>query len=282
MVRFLRLLKLNETLFALPFAYSGVLLAYKRLDDLDSIKIIWITLAMVGARTFGMLMNRVIDRHIDAINPRTKGRDLPSGKVSAINILIIAVFALMLFIYSAFMLNTLAFYLAPIVAIYMVIYSYTKRFTWLSSFFLGWVLAIAPSGAWIGINESLGFEPIILSVAVALWATSFDILYHVQDVDFYCDNQLYSFSSRFGVGFAVGVARLLDLLAVLMLILLGIVASIGWIYYIGPIIVGYILFYKYRYISYYGVIEGGHKFFRLNPLVSLSVFFSILTSLIII
>ena len=95
MVRFLRLLKLNETLFALPFAYSGVLLAYKRLDVLDSIKIIWITLAMVGARTFGMLMNRVIDRHIDAINPRTKDRDLPSGKMTVNSILIIAIFALM-------------------------------------------------------------------------------------------------------------------------------------------------------------------------------------------
>ena len=282
MVRFLRLLKLNETLFALPFAYSGMLLAYKRLDELDAIKIIWITLAMVGARTFGMLMNRVIDRHIDAINPRTKDRDLPSGKMTANSILIIAIFALMLFICSAFMLNTLAFYLAPIVAVYMVIYSYTKRFTWLSSFFLGWVLAIAPSGAWIGINESLGFEPIILSVAVALWATSFDILYHVQDVDFYSNNQLYSFSSRFGVGFSVRVARLLDFLAVLLLILLGIVASIGWIYYIGPIIVSYILFYKHRYISYHGVIKGGHIFFRLNPLVSLSVFFSILASLMII
>ena len=282
MVRFLRLLKLNETLFALPFAYSGMLLAYKRLDELDAIKIIWITLAMVGARTFGMLMNRVIDRHIDAINPRTKDRDLPSGKMTANSILIIAIFALMLFICSAFMLNTLAFYLAPIVAVYMVIYSYTKRFTWLSSFFLGWVLAIAPSGAWLGINESLGFEPIILSIAVALWATSFDILYHVQDVDFYSGNQLYSFSSRFGEGVSVRVTRLLDLLAVLMLILLGIVASIGWIYYIGPIIVGCILFYKHRYISYHGVIEGGHKFFRLNPVISLSVFFSILASLMII
>jgi len=282
MVRFLRLLKLNETLFALPFAYSGMLLAYKRLDELDAIKIIWITLAMVGARTFGMLMNRVIDRHIDAINPRTKDRDLPSGKMTANSILIIAIFALMLFICSAFMLNTLAFYLAPIVAVYIMVYSYTKRFTWLSSFFLGWVLAIAPSGAWIGINGSIGFEPIILSTAVALWATSFDILYHVQDVDFYSNNQLYSFSSRFGVGFSVRVARLLDFLAVLLLILLGIVASIGWIYYIGPIIVSYILFYKHRYISYHGVIKGGHIFFRLNPLVSLSVFFSILASLMII
>ena len=282
MVRFLRLLKLNETLFALPFAYSGMLLAYKRLDELDAIKIIWITLAMVGARTFGMLMNRVIDRHIDAINPRTKDRDLPSGKMTANSILIIAIFALMLFICSAFMLNPLAFYLAPIVAVYIMVYSYTQRFTGLSSFFLGWVLAIAPSGAWIGINGSIGFEPIISSTAVALWATSCDILYHVQDVDFYSNNQLYSFSSRFGVGFSVRVARLLDFLAVLLLILLGIVASIGWIYYIGPIIVSYILFYKHRYISYHGVIKGGHIFFRLNPLVSLSVFFSILASLMII
>ena len=282
MLKFLRLLKLNETLFALPFAYSGLLLAYESVDDLELIKIIWITLAMVGARTFGMLMNRVIDKRIDSINPRTKGRDLPSGRVKVVSILLIAFFALLLFMISAFMLNNLAFYLAPIVAVYMLIYSYTKRFTWLSSFFLGGVLAIAPSGAWIGVNDSLGFEPVILSTAVALWATSFDILYHIQDVDFYFENKLYSFSSKFGVEVAVTATKLLDFLSVLMLFLLGVVASIGWVYYIGPIIVGYILFYKHRYISYHGVIEGGRKFFLLNSLVSLSVFFSILVSLIII
>ena len=214
MLKFLRLLKLNETLFALPFAYSGLLLAYESVDDLELIKIIWITLAMVGARTFGMLMNRVIDKRIDSINPRTKGRDLPSGRVKVVSILLIAFFALLLFMISAFMLNTLAFYLAPIVAVYMLIYSYTKRFTWLSSFFLGGVLAIAPSGAWIGVNDSLGFEPVILSTAVALWATSFDILYHIQDVDFYFENKLYSFSSKFGVGFSVTATKLLDFLSV--------------------------------------------------------------------
>ena len=155
MLKFLRLLKLNETLFALPFAYSGLLLAYKSVDDLELIKIIWITLAMIGARTFGMLMNRVIDKQIDSINPRTKDRDLPSGRVKSVSILLIAFFTLVLFIFSAFMLNDLAFYLSPIVAIHMLIYSYTKRFTWLSSFFLGSVLGIAPSGAWIGINASL-------------------------------------------------------------------------------------------------------------------------------
>lgn len=282
MLKFLRLLKLNETLFALPFAYSGLLLAYKSVDDLELIKIIWITLAMIGARTFGMLMNRVIDKQIDSINPRTKDRDLPSGRVKSVSILLIAFFTLVLFIFSAFMLNDLAFYLSPIVAIHMLIYSYTKRFTWLSSFFLGSVLGIAPSGAWIGINASLGFEAVILSTAVALWATSFDILYHVQDVDFYSENKLHSFSSRFGVNFALKATKILDFLSVILLILLGIVTSIGWAYYIGPIIVGYILFYKHRYISYHGVIEGGSKFFRLNPLVSLSVFFSILVSLIII
>jgi len=278
---FLRLLKLNETLFALPFAYSGLLLAYKFIDDLELIKIIWITIAMVGARTFGMLMNRVIDKQIDSINPRTKDRDLPSGRVKTSSILLIAFFALIVFIYSAFMLNNMAFYLSPIVAIYMLIYSYTKRFTWLSSFFLGCVLATAPSGAWIGINGSLGFEPVILSIAVVLWATSFDILYHVQDVDFYSRNKLYSFSARFGVEFAVKITKLLDILSVLMLILLGVVAGLSWIYYIGPIIVGYILFYKHRYISYHGVIVGIQKCFRLNPIVALSIFFSIFASLIV-
>ena len=163
----------------------------------------------------------------------------------------------------------------------MLIYSYTKRFTWFSSFFLGGVLAIAPSGAWIGVNGSLGVEPIILSLGVALWATSFDILYHIQDVDFYSVNKLHSFSSRFGTATSVKATKLLDLISVLMLILLGAVADLSLVYYIGPIIVGCILFYKHRYISYHGVIVGSQKFFRLNPIVSFSVFFAILGSLIV-
>ena len=281
MLIFLRLLKLNETLFALPFAYCGLLLAYKSAEEFSLVKIIWITLAMVGARTFGMLMNRVVDKHIDSMNPRTKDRDLPSGRVNVLSILLIGFLALVIFLYSAFMLNDMAFYLSPIVAAYMLIYSYTKRFTWLSSFFLGGVLAIAPSGAWIGVNGSLGVEPIILSLGVALWATSFDILYHIQDVDFYSVNKLHSFSSRFGIATSVKATKLLDLISVLMLILLGAVADLSLVYYIGPIIVGCILFYKHRYISYHGVIVGSQKFFRLNPIVSFSVFFSILGSLIV-
>lgn len=282
MMKFVSVLKLNETLFALPFAYSGVLLAYNGLDVIELSKIIWITLAMFGARTFGMVMNRLIDRHIDGINPRTKDRDLPSGKVKVSSVIVIALLALFLFMFSAFKLNDLAFYLAPFAAIYMVIYSYTKRFTWGSCFWLGGVLAIAPSGAWIGINDSLGLEPVILSLAVVFWAASFDIIYHVQDLDFYSDKKLYSFSSKFGVNDSLKLTKILDLLAVCMLVLLGFVSSIGWVYFIGPIIVGCILFYKHRFIRYHGVDGVAVKFFRLNSFVSVSIFCSILASLLII
>jgi 4-hydroxybenzoate polyprenyltransferase len=281
MIRFVKVLKLNETLFALPFAYSGVLLAYKGFDDLDLSKIIWITLAMFGARTFGMMMNRLIDRHIDGINPRTKDRDLPSGRVKVNSVIVLALLALFLFMVSAFKLNNLAFYLAPFASIYMVFYSYTKRFTWMSSFCLGWVLAIAPSAAWIGINNSLSWEPVILSLSVALWATSFDIIYHIQDLDFYSGKKFYSFSSRFGVNVSLKLTKILDLLAVCTLILLGFVASIGWIYFVGPAVVGCILFYKHRFMYYYGVDGVVVKFFWLNSLVSVSIFCSILASLLI-
>ena len=173
----------QESLYALPFAYTGMLLAARGLPTLG--QFVWITVAMVSARTVGMAANRVIDRHVDARNPRNAERHLPSGRLRVADLGALTAVALVVFLFAAWRLNTLALALAPVAVAYLVFYPYTKRFTWTANLLLGWALAIAPSAAWIGVTGSYGWQPFVLSLAVATWAGSFDILYHTQDRDFY-------------------------------------------------------------------------------------------------
>ena len=175
-------IKFQESIFALPFAYIGMLLSIQNIPSLE--KFIWITLAMVSARTVGMIANRVIDRHIDSKNPRAAQRHLPQGILSVTDLLIPGVLAAIFFIACAYMLNAMAFILAPLALLYLITYPLTKRFTWAANLLLGWALAIAPSAAWIGMVGKLDWQPVLLSTAVALWAGSFDIIYHTQDVVF--------------------------------------------------------------------------------------------------
>ena len=157
-----------------------------------------------------MSANRLIDRHIDARNPRTSERHLPAGLLRASDMAVLAVASGLVLMVAASQLNTLALLLAPVAAAYLVLYPYTKRFTWASNLALGWALAIAPTGAWIGVTGEIAVVPVVLSLAVALWAGSFDILYHVQDVKFYSEAGLHSVSKRFGVPAAFQIARIMD------------------------------------------------------------------------
>ena len=183
--RFLDAVRFQESVFALPFAYSGMVLAANGLPAWE--KILWITVAMVSARTLGMSANRIIDRTIDAQNPRTAMRHLPAGLLRLSDMVALSLIAGVVFFIAAALLNPLALTLAPVAAAYLIFYPYTKRFTWAASFFLGWALAIAPSAAWIGVQGSLAWAPVVLSTSVALWAAGFDILYHAQDKQFYAD-----------------------------------------------------------------------------------------------
>ena len=176
-------IKFHESVFALPFAYIGMTLAADGFPGWSTFA--WITVAMVSARTVGMSANRVIDRHIDAMNPRSADRHLPRGLLSAPEMSGLTVVAFTIFLFAAWQLNTLALILAPVAAAYLVLYPYSKRFTWAANLLLGWALAISPSAAWIGVTGSLPPEPVLLSLAVALWAGSFDILYHTQDYEFH-------------------------------------------------------------------------------------------------
>lgn len=273
---FLDAIKFHESIFALPFAYTGmVLAAYAESDPMRWYptlhQFIWISVAMVGARTVGMAANRIIDRSIDSKNPRNAARHIPSGRLSVTDMTLLTIAALAVFIFAAYQLNPLALALAPVAAAYLVFYPYTKRFTWASNLLLGWALAIAPSAAWVGVTGSLTWQPVLLSFAVALWAGSFDILYHTQDYNFQKQQGLHSVASRFGVAGAFLWARVMDGMALAALLGLGLWMGLSWPYYIGLVIAAAFLVYKHRLISPDDLSRLGMAFFRINAYVSMTM-----------
>ncbi len=272
-------MRLQETAFALPFAYSGMVLAAGGLPAWG--EFIWITVAMVSARTLGMSANRLIDRRLDALNPRTAQRHLPAGLLGASDVAALALAAAAIFFFAAWRLNTLALALAPVAAAYLVLYPYAKRFTWTASVLLGWALAIAPSAAWIGVRGSLGWEPVLLSTAVAMWAGSFDILYHAQDVGAYERNGLHSVARRFGLKAAFRWSKVMDTLAAAFLAAAGIALGLSYPYYVGCAVAAGLMAYKYRMVSPDDLSRMDAAFFRVNAYVSATVFVSVLASLLV-
>lgn len=276
---FLDAIRFQESMFALPFAYTGMILAA---DGFPSLRVfILITVAMVTARTVGMAANRIIDRHIDARNPRNAERHLPAGKIKAADMVVLTVISGVIFLVAAWLLNPLAFMLAPVAIAYMLFYPFTKRFTWAANLLLGWVLAISPSAAWIGVTGELPLQPVLLSLAVALWAGSFDILYHTQDRSFYVQDGLHSFAERFGVRRAFVAARSLDFLALCCLVGLGVWITLAWPYFLGLAVVAAILIYKHTLVSPDDMSKFGIAFFRINAYVSTSVFVGTLIAVLI-
>ena len=276
---FLDAVRFQESIFALPFAYTGMVLAARGLPTWHQFA--WITVAMVSARTVGMSVNRVIDRHIDATNPRNAGRHLPSGLLSALEMTALALVSLVVFLFAAAQLNGMALALAPVAAAYLVFYPYTKRFTWTANLLLGWALAIAPAAAWIGVTGSLTWEAVLLSLAVALWAGSFDIIYHVPDMAFYIENGLHSVAQRFGLAVAFRGARTLDLLAIACLLTLGVWMELAWPYYLGWGVAAALMGYKHTLVSPSDTSRLGIAFFRMNAYISTSVFGGTLAAVLI-
>lgn len=276
---FLDAIRFQESIFALPFAYTGMILAADGLPTLH--QFFWITVAMVGARTVGMSANRIIDRHIDAKNPRNAARHLPAGLLQLSDMTVLTLIAFAIFMVAAWQLNTLALGLAPVAVAYLIFYPYTKRFTWAANLLIGWALAIAPSGAWIGVTGSLSWEPVLLSLAVALWAGSFDILYHTQDFQFQRENGLHSVASRFGVVAAFRWSRVLDVLAVAALVALGIRMGLAWPFYVGVAIAAGLLMYRHRMVSPDDLSRMGMAFMRINAYVSITIFIATVIALLV-
>ncbi|MBI2095521.1 MAG: UbiA family prenyltransferase [Candidatus Omnitrophica bacterium] len=236
---FLRLIKFEHTVFALPFAYLGMILARKSLPSPGVF--FWVTAAMGGARTAGMLLNRIIDRPIDAKNPRTQDRPTVTGEFSLRNAWLATGAALLVFFISVKMLNDLCFKLSFVALFLLTTYHTVKRFSFLCHFALGLVLAAAPLGGWIAVTGHFAWTPVILSLAVLFWVAGFDVIYSLQDVDFDRMHGLHSIPARFGEKAALRVSEYSHLATVFFLALFGCVAGLGVLYWAGVLAVAILL-----------------------------------------
>src|SRR5437763_8232858 len=231
----LEMIKIEHTLFALPFAFLGAVLAANGLPTVR--QIIWITLAMIGARSCAMAFNRIADREIDARNPRTQMRALPSGALTVGFVRVFTILSAALFFTAAAMLNRLTLILAPVALFSILLYSYTKRWTFASHLVLGWCLAIAPTGAWVAVRGAIDSPvPLLLSLVVMLWTAGFDVLYACQDYDVDCATGLHSIPRRFGITRALWISRALHAGAFTALVALYLITHLGVLALVGVIV----------------------------------------------
>ena len=267
----LEMIKIEHTLFALPFAFLVAVLAANGLPTLT--QLVWITLAMVGARSTAMAFNRIADREYDALNPRTATRALPAGLLSVGFVWAFTIVSAVLFFVAAAMLNRLAFILAPVALASIVLYSYSKRWTLLSHVVLGWCLAIAPTGAWIAVRGALDSSvPLLLSLVVLLWTAGFDVLYACQDFEFDSKTGLHSIPRRFGIANSLWIARVFHLCAFLALLTLYWITQLGVVALIGVLATGVLLIYQHRLVRADDLSKLNAAFFTTNAFVSVILF----------
>ncbi|MFN3739614.1 MAG: UbiA-like polyprenyltransferase [Thermodesulfovibrionales bacterium] len=275
-VTYLRMIKFSHSVFALPFALTSAFIASKGFPELE--RFFWIIVAMVSARTAAMGLNRIIDRHIDKLNPRTSMREIPSGKVSLIEAILFVSVAIVIFIYSSWRLNPLCFKLSFVALGAIFLYSYTKRFTSLSHLFLGITISAAPIGAWIAIIGTFDLRIISLGLSVAFWIAGFDILYALQDIDFDRRYGLYSVPARFGVKRAIGISRLFHVISWSLLFMTGILFKLNIWFFVGVFLAGVILFYEHRLVKPDDLRRLNIAFFNMNGYLSIVVFLFTLLS----
>ena len=272
----LEMIKIEHTLFALPFAFLGAALAARELPPQTAgfwiSKLLWITLAMVGARSAAMTFNRIADRNIDAANPRTATRALPAGLLDLRFAAGFAIVSSALFVLAASQLNRLTLILSPIALGSVLLYSYTKRFTFLSHVILGWCLAIAPSGAWIAIQGKLTLVPLLLSLSVMLWTAGFDVLYACQDYDFDRESGLHSIPRQFGISRALWIARAIHGLMFASLLAFFLNAHLGWLGFVGVVATGVLLVYQHSIVKPNDLSRLNAAFFTTNAFVSVILF----------
>ncbi|HLO01353.1 MAG TPA: UbiA-like polyprenyltransferase [Pyrinomonadaceae bacterium] len=267
----LEMIKIEHTLFALPFAFLGAVLAANGLPSAR--QLLWITAAMVGARSTAMAFNRIADREFDARNPRTAARALPAGLLTVGFVWIFTAVAAALFFIAAAMLNRLTLLLAPVALTSILLYSFSKRWTLLSHLLLGWCLSIAPTGAWIAVRGTLDSAiPLLLSLVVMLWTAGFDVLYACQDYDFDIAAGLHSIPKRFGITRALLIARLLHIGAFAALVALYWITQLGIFALVGVVATAVLLFYQHRLVRADDLSQLNAAFFTTNAFVSVILF----------
>ena len=266
--RFASLVKIEHTVFALPFAYVGAFLAVNRTPSVHDL--LWITLAMVGARSLAMALNRLIDARIDARNPRTAGRELPSGQLSAVQVALFCAGSLVLFLVAVSQLAPKTHWLWPIPVAGFVVYPYLKRFTWLCHLWLGAVDGLAPVGAWVAITNHLPWQAWLLGAAVALWVAGFDLFYALFDADVDRSEGLHSIVTRFGVRGAFAGARIAHAATVAGLVVAGLGLSVGALYWVGVAVVAALLLYEHSLVRTDDLRRLDAAFFTMNGAISVA------------
>jgi 4-hydroxybenzoate polyprenyltransferase len=266
----LEMIKFEHSVFALPFALVGALLAARTVGEYPTWRqILWIVVAMVGARSAAMTINRIADRVYDARNPRTANRALPKGELTVGFARAFTLAASALLVIAAWQLNPLALKLSPVALAVLFFYSYTKRFTTWAHFVLGFCLGMSPAAAWIAIRGSLDWRMLILCAAVTLWVGGFDVLYACQDVEFDKQAGLYSIPKKFGVARALLIARLMHLAMLSLLMWLALSLGLGWPAWVGIGVVAALLAYEHSLVKPNDLSKMNAAFFAVNGYISL-------------
>lgn len=269
------MIKLEHTVFALPFALSGLILASATLPGWDVV--FWTILAFTGARAGAMTLNRLIDAKIDARNPRTEMRAIPKGRIKPVHAAIFAVVSFLIMLFAASHLPPLCLYLSPIALFWLSFYSYTKRITWLCHIVLGIALGGAALGGWVAAGGTLDTAaPWFLALAVSTWVAGFDIIYACQDFEIDKKEKLQSIPSRFGIASALNISIALHVVTVTAMSLLGLQVQAGTAFHVGLIMIACMLFYEHSLVKPDDLSKVNAAFFNVNGVVSILAFIAIL------
>lgn len=270
----LEMIKFEHTIFALPFAFMGAILGSIVVNGTWPTwsQIFWVIVAMVGARSAAMALNRLIDRNFDADNPRTAMRAIPAGLLKEKEVLLFIIVSFIVLFFAAFQLNMLAVKLLPIAVFFLVFYSYTKRFTWACHLVLGVAIGLAPLGGWVATTGQIDWMGLLLFVSVALWTAGFDVIYACQDAEFDRKRGLYSIPSYFGIAKALKLARVFHIVTIAGFIGLFFVTSLHIWFAVGIVIAAAILIYEHRLVSPNDLSKLNTAFFTMNGVLSVVVF----------
>jgi 4-hydroxybenzoate polyprenyltransferase len=277
--RLASLVKIEHTVFALPFAYVGAILA---VDGIPSVHdLVWITVAMVGARTLAMSVNRLIDAGVDARNPRTQTRELPQGLLEPWHVALLCAASLAVFLVAVFQLDPIVRWLWPIPVACFVIYPYLKRFTWLCHVWLGAAVGLAPVASWVAITGELPWQAWVLGAGVATWVAGFDLFYSLFDREVDLAQGLHSAAARFGVRGVFRGARALHVTTVACLVATGAGLSVGVLYWLGVASVGALLAYEHALVRPDDLRRLDTAFFTMNGVISLVFFAFVLADAVV-
>jgi len=264
------LVMFSHTLFSLPFALIGMIWAARGLPS--AVTIFWILIALIGARNGANALNRIVDKNIDKKNPRTANRHMPKGLVKDYEVLAIVIFCFSIFIIAAYMLNPLCFMLSPVALFLFIIYSYTKRFTWICHIILGITCGGAPVGAWLAVTGKFALAPIVLGVIVTLWVAGFDIIYATQDIEFDRKVGLFSIPAKFGLNGALYISSLFHFIMILLLLSLYFIMNTGLIYLVGIFISAILLAFEHYIVSPSNEKTMKIASYHINQIVSVLIF----------